>query len=112
MTLRKDLATPVVPGKLLSIMAAGRPVITSLPLSGDAPRIIERYDCGLCVEPDEPDNLVKAVLKLYNDALLREKMGANGRKAAETAFSRDVCVAEYEKLLNECKNKGKDKHGS
>lgn len=98
-TLRKDLATPVVPGKLLSIMAAGRPVVASLPLAGDTPKIIERYDCGISVEPGNPAELAKAIIKLYNDKTLREKMGENGRKAAENVFSREVGVSKYEEIL-------------
>ncbi|OGC22576.1 hypothetical protein A3J90_06540 [candidate division WOR-1 bacterium RIFOXYC2_FULL_37_10] len=98
-TLKKDLATPVVPGKLLSIMAAGRPVIASLPLAGDAPKIVEKNICGLCVEPDSPKELAKAVLKLYNDHNLLEKMGRNGRIAAEKFFSRKSCVDEYENIM-------------
>ncbi|MBU0672431.1 MAG: glycosyltransferase family 4 protein [Candidatus Margulisbacteria bacterium] len=109
-TLRKDLATPVVPGKLLSIMAAGRPVITSLPLEGDTPKIIKDFNCGICVEPDNPQDLAKAIIKLYNDRSLCEEMGKNGRKGAEQAFSRNVSVSKYEEIMNSLT--GRSQHGS
>ena len=98
-TLRKDLATPVVPGKLLSIMASGRPVITSLPLTGDTPKIINENKCGLAVAPADPQALAEAILKLYNDKSLREEFGSNGRLAAENIFSREVCVSRYEEIM-------------
>jgi len=99
-TLRKDLATPVVPGKMLSIMASGKPVLASLPLSGDAPEIVRQYGCGIAVEPSDPGALAEAVLKLYNNKALREEMGRKGRLAAKKHFSRQACVEKYEELFN------------
>ncbi|MFA4884177.1 MAG: glycosyltransferase family 4 protein [Candidatus Margulisiibacteriota bacterium] len=100
-TLRKDLATPVVPGKMLSIMAAGKPVVASLALAGDAPKILAEFNCGLAVEPDNPAELAAAIRKLYNDSSLRETMGRNGRLGAEAAFSREKCVVRYETIFKE-----------
>lgn len=100
-TLSKDLLTPVVPGKILSIMAAGKPVLASLPLTGDAPKIIDKYGCGVTVEPSNPELFASAVLRLYNNRLLCEEMGRRGREVAENIFSRAVCVNEYEKLFDE-----------
>ncbi|MFA4905537.1 MAG: glycosyltransferase family 4 protein [Candidatus Margulisiibacteriota bacterium] len=99
-TLGRDLVTPVVPGKMLSIMAAGRPVLASLPLNGDAPKIIEEFQCGIAVEPSNPELLAQAILKLYNNRSLAEGMGKRGREAAEKHFSRKSCVETYEELFN------------
>lgn len=98
-TLRKNLLTPVVPGKLLSIMASGRPVLASIPLMGDAPKIIEESNCGISVEAGRPDELASAILKLYNNVELCRRMGENGRRASEAFFSRDVCISKYEKIM-------------
>jgi glycosyltransferase involved in cell wall biosynthesis len=103
-TLNKDLATPVVPGKLLSIMAAGRPVVASLPLAGDTPKIIHGYNCGFCVEPGNPGALAAAIEKLYNNKSLCQQMGQNGRLAAEKFFSREACVTLYENIFKELIN--------
>lgn len=99
-TLKKDLATPVVPGKMLSIMAAGRPVVASLPLGGDAPKIINECRCGVAVEAGRADQLASAILKLYNNQSLREEMGRAGREAAVMLFSRASCVDRYEQIFN------------
>ena len=98
-TLRKEITTPVVPGKLLSIMASGRPVVASLPLDGDAPKIIKKAKCGYSVEPESPEKLAEAILRLYNNPNLMEKFGKNGRQYAENYFSRTVCVEKYERLF-------------
>ncbi|MEM4655043.1 MAG: glycosyltransferase family 4 protein [Thermosphaera sp.] len=98
-TLRHDLLTPVVPGKILSIMAAGKPILASLPLFGDAPKIIREFGCGLVVEPSNPRLLAEAVLEMYNNNALREEMGKRGRQAAVQYFSRSICVDKYEYLF-------------
>ncbi|MEA3493431.1 MAG: glycosyltransferase family 4 protein [Candidatus Margulisiibacteriota bacterium] len=98
-TLRKELTVASIPGKVLSIMAAEKPIVASVPLSGDVPKKLEQYNCGVYVGAGEPDNLAKSILKLYNDRPLCEKMGRNGRKAAEAVFSRKDAVLKYEELF-------------
>ena len=98
-TLKKSVVTPVVPSKLLSIMASGRPVIASLNLRGDAPEIIRGARCGLVVEPENPKRLADAVLRFYNNSELCNAMGVNGRKYAVENFSLQVCISKYEELF-------------
>jgi glycosyltransferase involved in cell wall biosynthesis len=107
-TLDKSVKTPVVPAKLLNIIASGRPVVASMNLKGDAPKIIRDAECGYCVEADDADGFSKAILKLYNNPKLRDEFGMNGRKYVVEHFSRKVCIEKYEKLfLRTCE--GKDK---
>jgi len=98
-TLHAKVKTPVVPSKILSIMAAGRPVVAALDLNGDASRFITEAQCGLCVPPEDPHALAEAVLRLYRDASMREDLGRNGRQYAERHLSLDACVPRYEELL-------------
>lgn len=100
-TLRKEVSTPVVPSKLLGIMASGRPVVASLPLDGDAPKIIKAARCGYCVPPGDPERLAEAILKLYQEPAIREEFGANGRPYAVEHFSLEACVDRYEKLFED-----------
>jgi colanic acid biosynthesis glycosyl transferase WcaI len=100
-TLIKEISTPVIPSKILSIMAAGRPVLAGIPLKGDAPKLIEEAQCGLCVEPENPEALAQAILQLYHNPELREFYGRNGRQYAEDHLSREACVAKYEALFQE-----------
>jgi colanic acid biosynthesis glycosyl transferase WcaI len=86
-TLRREVSTPVVPSKILSIMAAGRPVLASLPLQGDAPRLIAAARCGLSIAPGEPETMAEAIRQLYGDASGREEMGAQGREYVVRHFS-------------------------
>ena len=103
-TLRKEVQTPVVPSKILSIMAAGRPVLASLPLEGDAPRLIDAAQCGVCLPPGNPEKLAEAILKFSQDPGLGEAMGAKGRQYAVQHLSLDACVVQLEKLFEKTVN--------
>jgi len=98
-TLKKEVKTPVVPSKILGIMAAGKPVVASLDLSGDAPKIIEEAKCGVCVEPENAKLFSEAILKFYNNRSLAEEYGNNGRMYAENNFSLKKCVEIYKDLI-------------
>ena len=97
--LKKEITTPVVPSKILNIMASGRPVVASLPLDGDAPKIIEEAKCGVCVEAGDATGLAEAILELYNDRDIANRLGRNGRLYAENHFARTVCINQYEDLF-------------
>jgi glycosyltransferase involved in cell wall biosynthesis len=106
--LNKNLTTPVVPSKLLNIMAAGRPVVASLPLNGDAPKIVAEAGCGLCVEAGDAQGLAQAILSLYHNPEQAHEMGWRGRLYAEEHFSRESCVARYEEIFRQaCARWGK-----
>jgi glycosyltransferase involved in cell wall biosynthesis len=98
-TLDKNVKTPVVPAKLLNIMASGRPVVACMNLKGDAPKIIKAAKCGYCVEADDVKGFSEAILKLYNNTSLRDEFGKNGREYAVRHFSRKICIEKYEKLF-------------
>ncbi|MBD3181065.1 glycosyltransferase [Candidatus Poribacteria bacterium] len=97
-TLKGELKT-AIPGKLQSIMASGRPVLASVDLSGEVPKVIKAAKCGYCVESDNPEELAKAIINLYEKTNLREKFGKNARSFAEKHFSRNVCISKYDQAF-------------
>lgn len=99
-TLRADVQTPTVPSKILSIMAAGRPVVASMPVSGDAPKLIEQACAGVIVPPEDPEGLSRALLALYRDAAIREELGTNGRQYVVTHLSHVAAAKQYETIFN------------
>jgi len=98
-TLRGDIKTPVVPGKLHNIMAAGRAVIACVPKISDAVNIIKKANCGICVEPNNPKKLANAILYLYKNKQKLKEFGRNGRKFAEKNFSLETFADNYEKIF-------------
>ncbi len=98
--LHPELRTPVVPSKLLSIMAAGRPVVASLPVESDARRIITEAGCGICVDSGDGEALAVAIQRLRDDRTLASEMGWRGRAYVEANFSREACTRKLESILN------------
>lgn len=105
-TLHGQVSTPVVPSKILSIMAAGCPVIASLDLDGDAPRLIEAARCGFALPPEDAHSLADTVMTLYQDKDLREQLGHNGRRYAERNLSLDVALSRFEALFQQLAEEG------
>ncbi len=94
-----ELRTPVVPSKLLSIMAAGRPVIASLPAESDARIMIADAGCGISVDAGDDKALAAAIGKLVSDRTLGREMGRKGRAYAEANLSRDFCTGQMESVM-------------
>lgn len=98
-TLQKTLLCPVVPSKILGYMAAGRPVVASFPLGGDAPAVIRNADCGICVDPGDPGQLSRAVLRVYESRAAATAWGNNGRQFVVEHHDREKCFQQYNHLF-------------
>jgi len=82
------------PNKLFEYMAAGLPVIASnFPLWRD---IIESAQCGICVDPTNPDDIRQAISRMIGDPDGCRQMGENGRRAVLELYN---WAAEEKKLL-------------
>ena len=103
--LKKELSTPVVPSKIFNIMASSTPTVASIPLDGDAAKIIEEAQCGLCVPAGDEEKLAQVILHLYENPSLGKRMGENGRIHVERYYSRASCVKRYEELFFKALNK-------
>ena len=53
-TVKRGLEGIVVPSKIYSILAAGRPVLAVAAAQSDAARIVVESGCGLAADPDYP----------------------------------------------------------
>ena len=94
-SLTPELKTPVVPAKLQSIMAAGRPVIASVDARTGVPEIIKQARCGVVTDPSDPKALATAIEKLADEPETRAAMGAGGRDFALEHYSLDTAIDRY-----------------
>src|SRR5205814_269276 len=90
---KTDLFKTVIPTKMLEFMSCAKPLI--LGVDGQAREIMERAQAGIFVEPENPDQLVNAVLRLVRDRALREEFGRNGRRHILENFSREETASSY-----------------
>lgn len=88
----------------LEAMAMAKPIVSCDVQTGVA-WVNQNEITGLVVPPKNPRAIADAIARLSNDAALREKMGAAGRKRVEQEFTVDKMVARvmqvYENALAE-----------
>jgi len=91
-----DVVDTVVPSKLLTYMAAGRPVVAAVHPDSEAAKYIRRADCGLVVPPGEPKLLADAIRQVYSSPELAVRLGRNGRTFAEEHFARQRILQQFD----------------
>jgi colanic acid biosynthesis glycosyl transferase WcaI len=96
---RASVVDIVIPCKLLTYMAAGRPVVAAVHADSEAAKYIRRADCGLVVPPEQPQALADAVRTLHADRSLAERLGRNGRSFAEVNFAKQRVLQRYDEFF-------------
>lgn len=89
----KDFIPGAVPSKMYEAMASGSPIL--LVASGEAADIVKKHNAGLVVAPGDVQGLRNALVTLSHDPALRQRLGKNGRRAAEAHFDRSVIVDRF-----------------
>jgi colanic acid biosynthesis glycosyl transferase WcaI len=88
-----------MPSKIYEILASGRPLLASAERASPVGQLIADTECGVCIEPQNAEQLTAAIRKLRDDAQLRDHLAANGRRAAEMFYDKTVVANAYERLL-------------
>lgn len=74
--------------KIFEYMAVKLPVITSnFPLYRD---VIEKFNCGLCVDPLDPEAIANAMQYIIDNPEIAQLMGKNGKQAVERHYNWDI----------------------
>jgi glycosyltransferase involved in cell wall biosynthesis len=95
--IKSDVFKTVIPSKIFEAMAMRRPII--LGVDGECRRIIEAANCGICIEPENSQQLAQAVLELFNSSELSETLGNNGRNVLEKNYDRNKLAKKYLKVM-------------
>ena len=88
-----------MPSKIQVLLASGRPIVASVPLSGTAARAIQQSGGGIVVEPEQPELLADAIFNLYSDPDQAAELGQQGRRYAMQHYSFETALNRYEKLF-------------
>jgi glycosyltransferase involved in cell wall biosynthesis len=84
--LEDDAGVYSVPSKVLSYLCAGKPTIVAAPANNLASKIVRLGNSGKCIENNNVDQLLSAVLEIKHDSGLYHTLSKNARSYAEQNF--------------------------
>jgi glycosyltransferase involved in cell wall biosynthesis len=99
-SLKRGLAGFIVPSKLYSILAAGRPFIAAVEPDCEVAEIARSHDCGIVVEPGDRDGMAEAIRRLHADQVSRARLASRAR-AASVMYNRRRAVDAYHELFED-----------
>ena len=108
-TVRRGLEGVVVPSKLYSILAAGRPVLAIAAAESDAARIVRESGCGISADPDDPAAIAAAIRELRNDQNRLIQMGIRAKETA-AKYARVDELERFVEVIEEAANH-RNNHG-
>lgn len=88
-----------VPSKLYGIMAAGKTVFGVLEEGSEARLIIEKCECGICVEPGDYHLIYEKLEKIINSIEKSILIGAKGKEYVDKYIRKDVAIEKYIKEI-------------
>lgn len=100
-SLDSRLKTHNIPGKLLSYLYWGLPVLASVNQGNDLFSLLNTNRAGFCFVNGDHENLVAAARRLADNPDLRSEMGRNGRRLLEQTFSVPVAADQIMAHLQE-----------
>lgn len=89
-----------MPSKIQVILASGRPIIASVPLTGTAASAVQCSGGGIVVPPEDSKALAAAVLDLYKSPQKAEILGLQARQYALDNYAFEQTLNRYEQLFS------------
>ena len=99
-----DIMLPEIDGLTIIEKMRGHGIRTPviiLSAKGASRQLIESAQCGIGVEPEQPEALAEAILKLYQDRPLGERLGRHGRRFVSAHMDRMKFAIRYERILEQ-----------
>lgn len=94
---RSEIFKTVIPTKMLEFMSCGKPVV--LAVEGQASELLKEAGGGLCIHPEDASAIANAVRQLYENPMLCQSLGNNGRRYIEENLSRERTAEAYIPIL-------------
>jgi len=98
-TMAKGTESLMVPSKIYYSMAVGSALLGIGNSKSELGRLINKYSCGLLVEPDEVDAFEDAIAKFKSDKLFLNECKNNSYQAYKNNFTRSHMVGQYYNII-------------
>jgi putative colanic acid biosynthesis glycosyltransferase WcaI len=101
LTLQANYPDSSVPSKLISYLAAGRPVVCAAQSDSTVATIVRESRSGLSVAANNVEAIAAAVIDLLDHPAEAGRMGANARRCYKERFTFERAYPAFERLLRE-----------
>jgi colanic acid biosynthesis glycosyl transferase WcaI len=97
-TQAKGSGQVVFPSKLLTLLAAGLPILAVAEIDSDLARSVAKGNFGVNVPPAQPEQVAQAMINLARQPDKLQRMAESGRRWVQN-FSADRILGEFEEKL-------------
>ena len=94
---KTDLFKTVIPSKIFESLAMTKPII--LGVEGESADLLRAAKAGICIEPEQADELATCVLELSQNPEQCQQLGRNGRRYVMEHFDRIVLARKLASVL-------------
>jgi colanic acid biosynthesis glycosyl transferase WcaI len=101
LTMRPDCLDSSVPSKLISYLAASRPVICAARSESAVARTVLDADAGLVVSPGDAQAIADAILRLKREPRKARQMGENARRYFEQHYTLERAYRQFSGLIRQ-----------
>lgn len=98
-TLKPGFESLVYPSKLAGALAAGRPILSIGPLSGEIAQLLASEDCGTAVANGDSTGLADSIERLRTDPAFHRRQSQNARTTYTRHFKFVEALSAWERLL-------------
>jgi len=94
---KNDTFKTVYSNKTFDYMACKKPIL--MLIDGVSRTLVEEANCGVYAEPENINQIVRAIKQLSNDGIVNKILGENGYVYAKKNFDREVLSEKYVKEI-------------
>jgi len=105
LTSKSGVGKTSFPGRIYNALLAARPVVASVDENSDLAQVIHKGGAGIVTAPGNVEDFCRALMTLYQNASLRERLGRNGAEFMARNYFPQAVVEQYERLLKELTSK-------